>query len=193
MPALDERAGLFRCASLRDAPRRYAVISTPSRDQRLDQHCTHENDVEDLLRNDGMLPARRRGRSFCPFHRHDQASLQVHAAYRRGSIHCSINLSDYPLARHGRNDAYNMYGIGAGLDFQVGLRPLNKRGKPYYAPAMCRRVLVTTPPAKAGGFSVQPATHRPPSPKAVPPPLRYSGRRSRLDRQHTRTKGRYAF
>ena len=43
------------------------------------------------------------------------------------------------------------------------------------------------------GFSVQPPAHRPTSPKAVPPPLRCSGRRSRLDRQHTRTKGRYVF
>ena len=51
---------------------------------------------------------------------------------------------------------------------------------------------VTTPNPKGLGFSVQPPAHRPASPKAVPPPLRCSARRSHHGRLHTRSEGRYA-
>src|SRR5207253_2099553 len=111
---------------------------------RRDQQYTYENDAEDLITDYGARPARWRGCSFCPLHLDDQVSLQVYAANGHRSIHCLSQLSDCPLARRDRNAAFRVSGIGAGLDSQVGLRPLDSRGQPYYAPAMCRRVLVTT-------------------------------------------------
>src|SRR5262249_6037156 len=67
------------------------------------------HDVEDLIRFYGARPARRRGLYFCPFHPDDHASLQVYTARGRRYIHCLSTLSDCPLARHGRNDAFNVY------------------------------------------------------------------------------------
>ena len=53
------------------------------------------------------------------------------------------------------------------------------------------RAIMTIPTAKAGGFSVQPATHRLPSLKAVPPPVRCSWRHSRRGLPPDRRKDRY--
>jgi hypothetical protein len=86
------------------------------------------HDVEDLIRFYGARPARRRGLYFCPFHPDDYASLQVYTAKGRRYVHCLSTLSDCPLARHGRNDAFNIYCIGEGIDAKVALRRLNGRG-----------------------------------------------------------------
>jgi hypothetical protein len=73
-------------------------------------------------------PARRRGLYFCPFHPGQHASLQIYTAKGRRYVHCLSALSDCPLARHGRNNAFNVYCIGEGIDAKVALRRLNKRG-----------------------------------------------------------------
>src|SRR5262245_31924820 len=85
------------------------------------------HDVEDLIRFYGARPARRRGLYFCPFHSDDYASLQVYTAKGRRYVHCLSTLSDCPLARHGRNDAFNVYCIGEGIDTKAALRRLNGR------------------------------------------------------------------
>jgi hypothetical protein len=86
------------------------------------------HDVEDLLRFYGARSARRRGLYFCPFHSDEHASLQVYAANGRRYVHCLSTLSDCPLARHGRNDAFNVYCIGEGIDAKEALRRLNRQG-----------------------------------------------------------------
>jgi len=86
------------------------------------------HDVEHLLRFYGARSARRRGLYFCPFHSDEHASLQVYAAKGRRYVHCLSTLSDCPLARHGRNDAFNVYCIGEGIDAKAALRRLNRRG-----------------------------------------------------------------
>jgi hypothetical protein len=88
------------------------------------------HDVEDLIRFYGARPARRRGLYFCPFHSDDHASLQVYVANGRRYVHCLSALSDCPLARHGRNDAFNVYCIGEGIDAKGALRRLNRREIP---------------------------------------------------------------
>jgi hypothetical protein len=85
------------------------------------------HDVENLIRDYGARPTRRRGLYFCPFHPDDHASLQVYAASGRRYVHCLSTLSDCPLAGHGRNDAFNVYCIGEGIDAKAALRRLNKR------------------------------------------------------------------
>jgi hypothetical protein len=85
------------------------------------------HDVENLIRDYGARPARRRGLYFCPFHLDDHASLQVYAANGRRYVHCLSTQSDCPLARHGRNDAFNVYCIGEGIDAKAALRRLNRR------------------------------------------------------------------
>jgi hypothetical protein len=85
------------------------------------------HDVENLIRDYGARPARRRGLYFCPFHLDDHASLQVYAAKGCRYVHCLSTLSDCPLARHGRNDAFNVYCIGEGIDAKAALRRLNGR------------------------------------------------------------------
>ncbi len=82
-------------------------------------------DVEDLIRFCGARPARRRGLYFCPFHPDEHASLQVYTAKGRRYAHCLSAHSDCPLARHGRNDAFNVYCIGEGIDPKAALRRLN--------------------------------------------------------------------
>jgi hypothetical protein len=85
------------------------------------------HDVEDLIRFYGAMPARRRGLYFCPFHPDDHASLQVYTAKGRRYVHCLSAHSDCPLARHGRNDAFNVYCIGENIDAKEALRRLNGR------------------------------------------------------------------
>jgi hypothetical protein len=85
------------------------------------------HDVEDLIRFYGARPARRRGLYFCPFHSDEHASLQVYTAKGRRFVHCLSAHSDCPLARHGRNDAFNVYCIGEGIDAKAALRRLNRR------------------------------------------------------------------
>jgi hypothetical protein len=85
------------------------------------------HDVEDLIRFYGARPARRRGLYFCPFHTDEHASLQVYNAKGRRYAHCLSAHSDCPLARHGHNDAFNVYCIGEGIDAKHALRRLNGR------------------------------------------------------------------
>jgi len=85
------------------------------------------HDVEDLIRFYGARPARRRGLYFCPFHPDEHASLQVYTAKGRRYAHCLSAHSDCPFARHGRNDAFNVYCIGEGIDAKAALRRLNRR------------------------------------------------------------------
>ncbi len=85
------------------------------------------HDVEDLIRLYGARPARRRGLYFCPFHPDAHASLQVYTAKGHRYAHCLSAHSDCPLARHGWNDAFNVYCIGENLDAKAALRRLNRR------------------------------------------------------------------
>ena len=85
------------------------------------------HDVEDLIRFYGARPAKRRGLYFCPFHPDEHASLQVYTVKGHRYVHCLSAHSDCPLARHGRNDAFNVYCIGENLDAKHALRRLNNR------------------------------------------------------------------
>ncbi len=85
------------------------------------------HDVENLIRFYGARPTRRRGLYICPFHPDDHASLQIYTAKGRRFVHCLSAHSDCPLARHGRNDAFNVYCIGEGIDAKAALRRLNRR------------------------------------------------------------------
>jgi hypothetical protein len=84
------------------------------------------HDVEDLIRFYGARPARRRGLYFCPFHPDEHASLSVYTHRGQRYCRCFSAHSDCPLARHGRNDAFNVYCIGEGLEPKEALRRLNK-------------------------------------------------------------------
>jgi len=86
------------------------------------------HDVEELIRFYTARPTRRRGLYFCPFHPDEHASLQVYTAKGRRFVHCLSAHSDCPLARHGRNDAFNVYCIGEGIDAKEALRRLNRQG-----------------------------------------------------------------
>jgi len=83
------------------------------------------HDVEELIRFYGARPAKRRGLYFCPFHPDEHASLQIYTAKGRRYAHCLSAHSDCPLARHGRNDAFNVYCIGEDIDAKAALRRLN--------------------------------------------------------------------
>ena len=82
-------------------------------------------DVEDLIRYYGARAARRRGLYFCPFHPDEHASLSVYTHGRQRYCRCFSAHSDCPLAQHDRNDAFNVYCIGEGLDAKAALRRLN--------------------------------------------------------------------
>lgn len=85
------------------------------------------HDVEDLIRFYGARPARRRGLYFCPFHRDEHASLGVYRYNGRRYCRCFSAHSDCPLAKHSRNDAFNVYCIGERIDAKEALRRLNAR------------------------------------------------------------------
>ena len=84
------------------------------------------HDVEDLIRFYGARPTRRRGLYFCPFHPDEHASLSVYTYRGQRYCRCFSAHSDCPLARHRRNDAFNIYCIGEGIDAKAALRRLNE-------------------------------------------------------------------
>jgi hypothetical protein len=86
-----------------------------------------DNDIEVLIRAYGARPSRRRGLYFCPFHPDDHASLHIYSVGGGRYAHCLSKQSDCPLARHGRNDAFNIYCIGEQLAVKDALRKLNDR------------------------------------------------------------------
>jgi hypothetical protein len=86
------------------------------------------HDVEDLIRFYGARPARRRGLYFCSFHPDEHASLSVYTYQGQRYCRCFSTHSACPLAQHSRNDAFNVYCIGEGLDAKATLRRLNGRG-----------------------------------------------------------------
>jgi hypothetical protein len=85
------------------------------------------HNIEDLIRCYGARPSRRRGLYFCPFHRDDHASLAIYSARGQRYCHCFSRHSDCSLAQHHRNDAFNIYCIGEGIDAKAALRRLNGR------------------------------------------------------------------
>jgi hypothetical protein len=85
------------------------------------------HDIEDLIRFYGARPTRRRGLYYCPFHPDEHASLSIYRHRGQHYCRCFSAHSDCPLARHGRNDAFNVYCIGEGLDAKAALRRLNRR------------------------------------------------------------------
>lgn len=87
------------------------------------------HDVEDLIRFYGARPTRRRGLYFCPFHSDEHASLSVYTYLRQRYCRCFSAHSDCPLARYGRNDAFNVYCIGENLDAKAALRRLNSKAR----------------------------------------------------------------
>jgi hypothetical protein len=68
----------------------------------------------ELLRFYGARPSGRRGLYFCPLHGDEHASLSVYTHRGQHYCHCFSAHSDCPLATHRRNDAFNVYCIGAG-------------------------------------------------------------------------------
>jgi hypothetical protein len=86
-----------------------------------------DNDVEDLIRFYGAKPTRRHRLYFCPFHEDEHASLGVYTCEGQRYCRCFSAHSDCPLAKHGRNDAFNVYCIGEGVDAKEALRRLNRR------------------------------------------------------------------
>jgi hypothetical protein len=83
------------------------------------------HDIADLLRFYGASPSRWRGLYVCPFHSDEHASLSVYTHHGHQYCHCFSAHSDCPLAMHRRNDAFNIYCIGEGLDAKAALRSLN--------------------------------------------------------------------
>jgi hypothetical protein len=86
-----------------------------------------EQDLIPLLVRYGARRAQGRGRLYlCPFHDDHHASLSVYT--RRGQQYCRCFSahSDCPLAQHRRNDAFNVYCIGEGIDAKTALRRLNR-------------------------------------------------------------------
>jgi hypothetical protein len=84
------------------------------------------HDVEDLIKIYGARPARRHGLYFCPFHEDEHASLSVYTWCGQRYCRCFSAHSDCPLARHSRNDAFNVFCIGEGIDAKEALRRLNR-------------------------------------------------------------------
>jgi hypothetical protein len=83
------------------------------------------HDVADLLRFYGARPTRRRGLYFCPFHGDEHASLSIYTQRGQHYCHCFSAHSNCPLATHRRNDAFNVYCIGEGVDAKAALQSLN--------------------------------------------------------------------
>jgi hypothetical protein len=115
-----------------------------------------EHDLEELLVSYG---ARRVGRGLylCPFHDDQRASLGVYVRAGQLVCHCLSTHSECPLAKRGRNDAFNVYCIGEGLSEEEALRRLNQgAGEP---PASGSQ----TPPAAPGSPPPTKPTNETPS------------------------------
>ena len=82
------------------------------------------HDLADLLRVYDARPSRWRGLYFCPFHGDEHASLSVYTQRGQYYCHCFSAHSDCPLAIHRRNDAFNVYCIGEGVDTTAALQRL---------------------------------------------------------------------
>jgi hypothetical protein len=85
------------------------------------------HDITALLRRYGARASRGRCRYYCPFHPDEHASLSVYRHCGQQYCHCFSAHSDCPLAQHRRNDAFNVYCIGEGIDAKAALRRLNGR------------------------------------------------------------------
>jgi hypothetical protein len=85
------------------------------------------HDLAALLRCYGAKPTGRRSLYYCPFHGDTHASLSVYTQRGQQYCRCFSAHSDCPLAQHRRNDAFNVYCIGEGIDAKVALRRLNGR------------------------------------------------------------------
>jgi hypothetical protein len=83
------------------------------------------HNIADLLRFYGARPSGRRRLYFCPFHGDEHASLSVYMHRGHHYCHCFSAHSDCPLATHRRNDAFNVYCVGEGVDAKAALRSLN--------------------------------------------------------------------
>jgi hypothetical protein len=84
-------------------------------------------DLAALLKHYGARPSGRRNLFFCSFHADERASLSVYTHHRQQYCCCFSAHSDCPLSQHRRNDAFNVYCIGEGLDTREALRRLNGR------------------------------------------------------------------
>jgi hypothetical protein len=82
-------------------------------------------DLATLLQRYGARPSGRRNLFFCSFHADERASLSVYTHHGQQYCCCFSAHSDCPLAQHRRNDAFNVYCIGEGLDSKAALQRLN--------------------------------------------------------------------
>jgi hypothetical protein len=85
-------------------------------------------DLATLLLHYGARPSGRRNLYFCPFHPDEHASLSIYTHQGQQYCRCFSAHSDCPLSQHRRNDAFNVYCIGEGIDAKTALRRLNGRG-----------------------------------------------------------------
>jgi hypothetical protein len=86
-----------------------------------------EQDLIPLLVRYGARRVHRHGQLFrCPFHDDHHASLSIYIRRGQQYCHCFSAHSDCPLAQHRRNDAFNVYCIGEGIDAKAALRRLNR-------------------------------------------------------------------
>jgi hypothetical protein len=83
------------------------------------------HDITALLHRYGARPSRGCCLYYCPFHPDEHASLSVYRHCGQQYCHCFSAHSDCPLAQHHRNDAFNVYCIGEGIDAKMALRRLN--------------------------------------------------------------------
>ncbi len=116
-----------RLPELPVSPRQPITSAIPRKSQGITISWYNDSqDIEALIRHYGARPSLQRRLYFCPFHPDEHASLYVYTAKGRRYVHCLSTLSDCPLARHGQNDAFNVYCIGEGLDARAALRRLNR-------------------------------------------------------------------
>ena len=118
-------------AGLPELPPPSKLTSRPARERNGEgitiTRYNQAHDVEDLIRVYGGRPGRRRGLYYCPFHEDEHASLSVYTRCGQRYCRCFSAHSNCPLAEHSRNDAFNVYCIGEGIDAKAALRRLNKR------------------------------------------------------------------
>ena len=92
-------------------------------------HYNQLTALDALLQFYGARPSGRRGLYFCPFHADEHANLSVYTHQGQQCCRCFSAHSDCPLAQHRRNDAFNVYCIGEGIDVTTALRRLNGRDR----------------------------------------------------------------